>query len=102
MGFKKHLATTSGTHVVVFILGFGMSILNARLLGPEGVGVFALLTLLKTLSIRITDFGFGRAFRFFSANGEIDYYTLKNIGYKLGIAVGVMVVILGLLLKITL
>jgi len=100
MSFNKHLVSTGGTHVLVFIFSLGMSILNARLLGPEGVGVFALLVLLKTLSVRITDLGFGRAFRYYSSNGEIDYYTLKKIVFNVGVVIGIVVVFIGLLLKI--
>jgi PST family polysaccharide transporter len=77
-----------------------MSILNARLLGPEGVGVFALLVLLKTLSARLTDFGFGRALRFYSANGQIHYLDLKSIVFRLGIAVSTVVILISMLLKI--
>lgn len=84
---------------MVFFLGFIMSILNARLLGPEGVGVLALLHLLRTFSVRITDFGFGRALRFYSANGKIPYPSLKKIVMQLGTFMATGVVLSTFILK---
>ena len=76
-----------------------MSILNARLLGPEGVGVLVLLHLLRTLSVRITDFGFGRALRFYSANGKIPYLSLRKIVMQLGTFMAIGVVLSTFILK---
>lgn len=45
---------TFSTQILIFLLGFGSSILLARALGPEGRGAFALL--ITTLSV-ITTFG---------------------------------------------
>jgi len=76
-----------------------MSILTARLLGPAGVGVFTLLILLQHLGMRITDFGFSRAFRYYSANGEIHYYELKSIVFILGTIVGLCTILISLILR---
>lgn len=98
--FKTHIVSVSITQAIVFILSFVTGILNARLFGPEGIGVLALLYLLQNLGIRMTDFGFGRAFRFYSANGEINYQDLKNIVFILGAIVGLFTIIISLVLKI--
>lgn len=76
-----------------------MSILNARLLGPDGVGVLALLHLLRELSIRLTNFGFGKALRYYSANGEIAYPVLKRVIIQLGVFVGFLVIVVSFILK---
>jgi O-antigen/teichoic acid export membrane protein len=94
MSFKRHLILTSGTHSLVFLLGFIMSILNARFLGPSGVGVMALLMLLTGLSARISDVGFGNAFRYFSANNRIDYVNLIRTINIIGSIISIIVVIL--------
>ena len=76
-----------------------MSILNARFLGPEGLGVVALLRLMQSLGTQFTDFGFGRSLRYYSASGEIAYHDLKRIIFILGPIVGAVSVITSLILK---
>jgi O-antigen/teichoic acid export membrane protein len=97
--FKTNIASVTVTHTIIFVLSFIMSILNARLLGPEGVGIISLLLLLQNLGVRITDFGFSRALRYYSANGEIGYYELKKIVIVLGIVVGFGTIFISLFLK---
>lgn len=99
MSFKKNFAQTGLTHAIVFVFGFAMSILNARFLGPEGVGILVLLELLKAFSINISDLGFGRSLRYYSANGEIHFLILKKIIVQVGILLGFIVVLISLLLK---
>ena len=97
--FREGIVSVSITHVLVFIFGFIMSILNARLLGPEGLGMLALLRSLQLFSVRITDFGFGRALRYYSANGEISYSYLKKNVLQLGFLIGIIVLLISMLLK---
>ncbi|MHC4772879.1 MAG: hypothetical protein ACYS8S_04745, partial [Planctomycetota bacterium] len=46
-------------------------VINARWLGPEGVGVYVLLGLIPTITFRFGNLGFGSAFSFFLAKGQI-------------------------------
>lgn len=79
MSFKRHLVSVLFAQGLIFVLGLLMSILNARYLGPNGVGVMSLLAILTVLSSRISDLGFGNAFRYFSANSQIDFNSIFRI-----------------------
>lgn len=97
--FKRNIASVGVTQGIVFVISFIMGILNARILGPEGVGVFALLRLMQQLGVKITDLGFGRALRYYSANGQIPYQDLKRTVIELGLIIGLGVIVLSMILK---
>ncbi len=97
--FKTNLASVTATQILIFILGFALSILNARFIGPVGVGVFALLKILKDTSISLTDFGLSRACRYYSANGQIPYNVLKKVVFRLSLIMAFVVLIGIVLLK---
>lgn len=71
MSFAKHGIQTVlvRTSLVIFVLVAG--IINARWLGPEGVGVFALLMLVRVFAFRFGNLGFGTAIVFFVARKNV-------------------------------
>jgi len=59
--FTKDTTITFVTKVLVFILGTGSSVVIARLLGPQGKGVYNLALLLPNLVVTFSSFGVGAA-----------------------------------------
>ena len=54
---------------------------------------------MQSLGVQLTDFGFGRSLRYYSANGEIDYYDLTKVIFILGPIVGGGLIFISLVLK---
>ena len=55
--FVKNTASLFSTKAVLFITGMAASILSARLLGPEGKGIFAYVTVIIGLGVQFGNFG---------------------------------------------
>lgn len=66
-GYAKNATTTLFTSGFSALIGLGTSMLVARLLGPDGRGVFALAVLLPTLIISFTNFGIASATTYYTA-----------------------------------
>ena len=67
MGFFKHGIHTGIFSVIIQIISLGIGIINARILGPEVIGILALLLILKNLSFTLIQLGFGTSLRYFVA-----------------------------------
>src|SRR5438874_12537420 len=57
----RNIGSTFGTRVAVMLIALLSSVLLARLLGPEGRGVFALLLLVPSLATSLGLLGFEQA-----------------------------------------
>lgn len=58
-------------------------IVLARSLGPEGVGIFALLLLVPTFCFRFVNLGVGSSLSFFTARKEASMRSISNIAWIL-------------------
>ena len=74
--FKKSSAITFATQGVTFAIGFAISIILARVLGPADRGTFALLMLIPSVLIMVGGMGLEVANVYFSANRK---YKLDDI-----------------------
>ena len=74
--FAKDTLLILGTKIGNLIVGVVFSILVARILGPEGKGIYSLTVLFSSLFVTFLNFGLGPATVFFAAKGE---YTRKTI-----------------------
>lgn len=74
--FIKDTIFTLFSRFFQLILGLGASITIARVLGPEGQGVYSLAILLPTLLIAFTQFGVGPASVYYISQKK---YPTKNI-----------------------
>jgi O-antigen/teichoic acid export membrane protein len=82
MSFLSYGLQTVFVRLSLAFVTFGIGIINARWLGPEGVGVVALLLLVKTFAFRFGNLGFGSSFAFFTARRMADFrhmVSLSNI-----------------------
>jgi len=101
LAFGQATALTVVSQVLILLLGTGTSVLLARLLGPEGKGIYALALLFPTLVARLINLGIHQATVYYAAQGR---HSLKDIlgtnvafatGFgMLGILVGLVVVLL--------
>src|SRR2546429_4128885 len=57
----RNIGSTFGTRVAVMLIALLSSVLLARMLGPEGRGVFALILLLPSLATSVGLLGFEQA-----------------------------------------
>ncbi len=69
-GMRRDVILTFLNRVLQFLIGFGLSILLARVLGPEDRGKYALLLLFPTVLVKIGTLGIELSFVYFTANGK--------------------------------
>ncbi|MCK4352701.1 flippase [candidate division WOR-3 bacterium] len=74
--FIKKSSQAFSSRVISFILGFGISIIIARALGPSGKGAFAFIMLIPALLTMLGNLGIGAANTYFTANRK---YPGENI-----------------------
>jgi len=74
--FTKNTLITVITRVLQLILGIGTSIIIARILGPEGKGIYSLAILLPSLLVTFANLGIGSASVFYIGKKQ---YSPKEI-----------------------
>lgn len=80
MAFIKYSIQTVVVNIVLLFINMAASIVTARWLGPEGVGIFALLLLAKTFAFNLGNLGFGSAFAFYVAkNRAFTHHVLRIV-----------------------
>ncbi len=74
--FAKDTTYTFIARVFSFILGLAISIIIARILGPENKGIYSLSILLPSLLVAFSQLGIGSATVYYTGKGK---YALKKI-----------------------
>ena len=74
--FIKNTSITFMTRILQLILGVGISIIIARVLGPEGKGIYSLAILLSALLITFSQFGISSASVFYIGRKK---YPIKEV-----------------------
>jgi O-antigen/teichoic acid export membrane protein len=90
--FARRIMGVFATRVVRFVLQFVISFTLARMLGPSGRGIYAVVTLTPTTFVNLGQFGLANAFSFYAARGRSGARLLV-LGLLL--SVGLSVVLLG-------
>jgi len=72
----KNSAITFSSQILIFALGFVASIILARVLGPEGKGIYALIVLIPALMLRLGSLGIEAANVYFTGSKR---YGIKDI-----------------------
>ena len=65
---------------LIFVNMIG-GIINARWLGPEGIGILALFFLIQSFAFRFGNLGFGSGFAFFIAKGKTSSKDVLKIAF---------------------
>jgi O-antigen/teichoic acid export membrane protein len=98
--FVKKTTITLISSFLNLLLGIGISIILARVLGPDGRGIYIMATLLPSLIVTFGNLGIGPATVYYVARGEfrrqeiLGNNVLLSLGIGgLGVLVGVFVVL---------
>jgi len=86
--FAQGTAITFTARVLSLVLGMATSVLLARLLGPEGKGIYTLAALLPSLIVTFANLGIGPATVYHVARGRYSRREIlgNNILFALGIS----------------
>ncbi len=96
--FAKDTLLILGTQIGNLIVGVVSSILVARILGPEGKGIYSLTLLFSSLFVTFLNFGLGPATVFFVAKGEYPRKTILENNLLAILILGLGGILLGILL----
>jgi len=91
--FARGTALTFTARILTLLLGIATSVLLARLLSPEGKGLYTLAALLPTLIVTFANLGIGPATVFYVAQGRYPPPVIlgNNVIFTLGIStIGVL------------
>lgn len=96
--FTKNILITFGTRVFQLILGIGSSVIIARMLGPQGRGIYSLAILLPGLLAVFTNLGIGPASVFYI--GKKKYSPKEVFGTNIIFAglISIFTIIIGLII----
>ena len=96
--FTKNILITFGTRVFQLILGIGSSVIIARMLGPQGRGIYSLAILLPGLLAVFTNLGIGPASVFYI--GKKKYSPKEIFGTNIIFAglISIFTIIIGLMI----
>lgn len=89
---------TAGVQFINLILGIGTSVILARILGPEGRGIYALAMLLPSIIVTFGNLGIGPATVYFVARGEFRKQEILGNNVLLSIGISSIGVLLGLVI----
>ncbi len=91
---------TFTTGVLNLLLGVGTSVILARVLGPEGRGIYALAALLPSLIVTFGNLGIGPATVYYVARGDFRRQEILGNNILLSIGIGSVGVLAGLVVVI--
>jgi len=96
--FSVGTGITAGAQAISLIVGLGTSVILARVLGPEGRGIYALAMLLPSLIVTFGNLGIAPATVYYVAHGEFRRQEILGNNLLLSIGIGGMGIIAGLVL----
>lgn len=86
--FTKNTLTTFISQVIILIFGIAGSIIVARVLGPEGKGIYSLAILLPTFIVTLTNLGISPATIYYTAKESYDRKQIFGNNILLSLALG--------------
>jgi len=94
--FVKDTALTTVANIISIAVGLGTSIIIARTLGPEGKGIFSLVTLVPVLIVTIINLGVGPTTVAVVAQGRYPLREILGNNILLAIGIGIVGLFIGL------
>jgi O-antigen/teichoic acid export membrane protein len=98
--FVRGTTVTFTTGVLNLILGVGTSVILARILGPDGRGIYALAMLLSSIIVTLGNLGIGSATVYYVARGEFRHQEILGSNILLSTAVGAFGIITGFIVVV--
>ena len=90
MSFLKYSVQTFAVRFIVTLMGLSVGVFQARWLGPEGMGICALLMVVPILSFRFGNLGFGTSFAFFVASKQSRAKKMIKLAWSLGLVMSLL------------
>jgi O-antigen/teichoic acid export membrane protein len=94
--FMQATIITFATNVLSLFMGVGASVILARVLGPEGQGIYILAILLTSLIVTFGNLGIGPATVYYVARGEFRRQEILGNNILLSLGIGSVGVLAGL------
>ncbi len=91
MSFIRNVSVTFATKVILFLLGLVTSIVMARIMGPEGKGLFTLAVLSAAVVYRSANLGIGSGSGYFLGRRKVPLDELAGNWLSLSILIGASV-----------
>lgn len=98
MSFIRNVSMTFATKVALFLVGLVTSIVMARILGPEGKGLFSLAVLVAAIVFNSTNMGIGTGSGYFLGRRKIPLETVAGNWLSLSLLIGLAVLAVSLIL----
>ncbi len=98
--FAKGTLMTVAASVIGFFIGIASSVVLARVLGPEGRGIYALAALLPSLIVTFGNLGIGSATVYYVARGDFRRQEILGNNVLLSVGIGSIGVLAGLVVVI--
>ena len=98
--FTKNTTITFAARILSLILGIGISITIARLLGPKGKGIYTLAVLLPSLIVTLGNLGIGPATVYYVAQGNYRRQEILGNNIVYAIVIGAVEVLAGLIIAL--
>lgn len=91
MGIAKKSIVGIGGQLYILFIGLASTIIIARLLGPEGKGILALVAAVSSFGVGVASFGLGSALAFLSGKDRYSRRELISAALAWSLALGVVV-----------
>jgi len=78
LNFIKNTFTTFSVRIITVLFALIVSIVIARVLGPEGKGAYTLLLLIPTILVMVGNLGIGLANTYFGGSGKDKWNELAS------------------------
>ena len=93
----KNISSVFITSIVLFLLAIPTSIIIARVLGPHGIGIYALVLLVPGLLYQLGNLGLGMANTYFIGRKRFNLTDITSTSLTFGLGISVSLAILFLL-----
>lgn len=98
--FTRDTTFTMLANILILMLGLGTSVILARLLGPEGRGIYAIASLLPSLVVTFVHLGIGPAAVYYTAQKRYPWKEILGNTIFLALITGVAGVIVALIVTL--
>jgi len=95
--FTKNTMLTLLTRILNLIVGLATSVIIARLLGPEGKGIYSMAILLPTLITTFTNIGIAPATVYYIGRGKYSCREILGNNVVLSLVIGAVSIVIGLI-----
>jgi len=90
----KNSTITFSSQILTFALGFAASIILARVLGPEGKGIYALIVLIPALMLKLGSLGIEAANVYFTGSKRYEIKDIASNSLLCGISLSSILILL--------